>query len=73
MISAFVFMLEYNVRSASLLGLVGAGGIGQDLVQSLEWRDFPSVFAILVLILSVVLIFDFASSLIRKRFVDLRN
>jgi phosphonate transport system permease protein len=73
LISSFVFMLEYNVRSASLLGLVGAGGIGQDLMYSLEWRDFASVFSILCLLIVVVLIFDQTSVLVRRYLRSLRG
>jgi phosphonate transport system permease protein len=65
LVSSFIFLLEYNVRSASLLGLVGAGGLGQDLMYFIEWRDFSSVFAILLLLISVVLSFDQISKFIR--------
>jgi phosphonate transport system permease protein len=65
-LGSLVFMLEYNVRSASLLGLVGAGGIGQDLMASLEWRDFPTLTAILGLILAAVLVFDQISVQVRR-------
>ena len=68
LISSFVFMLEYNVRSASLLGLVGAGGIGQDLVYSIEWRNFPAVFVILLLLTVTVIVFDQISALVRSHF-----
>jgi phosphonate transport system permease protein len=67
LISSFIFLLEYNVRSASLLGLVGAGGLGQDLMYYIEWREYSSVFAILLLFVSVVLIFDQVSRLTREQ------
>jgi phosphonate transport system permease protein len=63
--SNFVFLLEYNIRSASLMGLVGAGGIGQDLMYAIEWRKYETVFAILVLLIIVVLIFDQLSHFVR--------
>jgi phosphonate transport system permease protein len=73
LISSFVFMLEYNVRSASLLGLVGAGGLGQDLMYAIEWRDYATVFSILVLLILVVLFFDQLSRWTRERIKILRG
>lgn len=73
LISTFIFMLEYNVRSASLLGIVGAGGIGQDLVYAIEWRDFATVISILVVMLVVVLFFDSLSHYIRTKYKKLRT
>jgi phosphonate transport system permease protein len=73
LIANFVFMLEYNVRSASLLGLVGAGGIGQDLIYAVEWRDHTRVFAILILLISTVILFDLLSVGIRKQLRKLRG
>lgn len=73
LVSSFVFLLEYNVRAASLLGLVGAGGIGQDLIYSIEWRDYPTVFSILILLISVVFVFDFISAWTREHIKKLRG
>ncbi len=67
LVSSFIFLLEYNVRSASLLGIVGAGGIGQDLMYAIEWRDFATVFGILILLIGVVLIFDLISAVTRTQ------
>ncbi len=72
-VSTFIFLLEYNVRSASLLGLVGAGGIGQDLMYSIEWRDYPTVFAILVLLVGTVFIFDQISRVVRSEIKKYRG
>lgn len=63
--SQLLFMFEYNVRSSSIMGFVGAGGIGFYLlgyVQSLEYRSLTT--AILVTLVVVVLI-DYGSSRLR--------
>lgn len=60
------FVFEYNIRAASVLGIVGAGGIGADLVYHIEWRQFPSAAAGLLLILVVVVALDAVSRRIRK-------
>lgn len=72
-VSSLIFMLEYNVRAASLLGLVGAGGIGQDLLYSIEWRDFATVFSILLLLICVVFVFDQISAYVRRYYKRLRG
>lgn len=65
-ISSSIFMLEYNVRAASVLGVVGAGGIGFYLRQYLELRAFPQAFLCLGLIFAVVVIFDLIASKARS-------
>ena len=62
-------MLEYNIRASSILGFVGAGGLGfvmQIYLQTLEYRRLASV---LLLILIVVLVMDGISAWVRKRFL----
>jgi phosphonate transport system permease protein len=60
-------MLEYNVRSASIIGYVGAGGIGLHLKLYAEsansWNKFSLV---MICILVIVTILDFIGEKIRK-------
>jgi phosphonate transport system permease protein len=68
-LAQLLFMLEYNIRASSILGFVGAGGLGfvmQVYLQTLEYRRLASV---LLLILVVVLAMDGLSAWIRKRFL----
>ncbi len=68
-LTQLLFMLEYNIRASSILGFVGAGGLGfvmQIYLQTLEYRRLASV---LLLILAVVLIMDGVSAWVRKRFL----
>jgi phosphonate transport system permease protein len=67
LIGACLFVFEYNIRSASVLGVVGAGGIGADLMYYIEWRNFPAAMAGLLLILVVVVALDGLSGLWRRR------
>ncbi len=64
-LSASLFMLEYNVRSASILGVVDAGGIGVQLHELLIYRNFPGAAACLLLVLAVVIVLDALSSRVR--------
>ena len=66
-LSSAMFMLEYNVRAASILGVVDAGGIGFYMKQYIDFRAFPSLFACLLMILVVVVVFDAISCRVRTR------
>jgi phosphonate transport system permease protein len=68
-LTQLLFMLEYNIRASSILGFVGAGGLGfvmQVYLQTLEYRRLASV---LLLILAVVLAMDGLSAWLRRRFL----
>ena len=69
LLSTTLFWWEFNVRASTVLGVVGAGGIGLELKNSLDLLDFPRLFTILVLILGVVTVLDQFSAMLRKRLV----
>lgn len=64
-----LYRFESNVRSASVLGFVGAGGIGFSLFQSIKGFKEPKVCAILILLVISVGIIDLLSSKLRQRLV----
>ncbi len=68
-LSQLLFMLEYNVRASSILGLVGAGGIGFYLNVYINTLAYPRVATILILILGLVLVMDVVSTIVRKRYL----
>jgi phosphonate transport system permease protein len=55
---------EYNVRGATVMGFVGAGGIGQDLIEAIRKFYYTDVSAILLLIIATVMLID----LVTERF-----
>jgi len=56
---------EINVRGATVLGFVGAGGIGQDLMEAIRKFYYSDVSAILVLIIAVVMTIDILTQYLR--------
>lgn len=68
-ISFTLYRFELAVRSASILGIVGAGGIGTPLIFSLDARNWSRVGIILLGIIVMVTLIDFISGFIRKRLV----
>ncbi len=59
--------LEVNVRGAAVIGFVGAGGIGQELITAIRKFYYSDVSAILLMILVCVIAIDFASERLRHR------
>jgi phosphonate transport system permease protein len=60
---------EINVREASVMGFVGAGGIGQDFLEAIRKSYYSDVSAILVLIMVTVFAIDIASGWLRHRLI----
>ncbi|NEO85377.1 MAG: phosphonate ABC transporter, permease protein PhnE [Spirulina sp. SIO3F2] len=64
-----LYRFEANVRSASVLGIVGAGGIGVTLYQGFRAFKYSKVCAMLIMLVATVAIIDMISSKIRQRLV----
>jgi phosphonate transport system permease protein len=61
---------EVNVRGATVIGVVGAGGIGQDLIVAIRQFHTSDVSAILLLIIVCVMVIDALSELLRHRLLS---
>jgi len=64
-----LFWWEFNIRASTVLGVVGAGGIGQELKNSMDLLDFSRLFTIIAVILCVVTALDWFSGWLRKKLV----
>ena len=73
LISQAIFMFEYNVRHGSIIGIVGAGGIGYYIDRSLHFLAYDEVLAYLIIIFVVVIVIDFISAYARSFFNDDRT
>lgn len=69
MVGTSLFALEKSIRSATTLGLVGAGGIGVELSTSMSLRQFDEALMIILLILILVLVVERISMSIRAKFI----
>ena len=69
LISNTLYRFDVSIRSASILGLVGAGGIGYPLIIALQYRQWDRVGIILLGIIIMVVIIDWISGWIRKKLV----
>ncbi len=61
---------EINVRGASVMGFVGAGGIGQELIEAIRKFYYSDVSAILLLIIATVMIIDLVTERIRHGLIS---
>lgn len=66
-ISMTLYRFESNVRAATVLGLVGAGGIGFYITEAIRGFDFRAACAIIIVILLSVFLVDLISAKIRER------
>jgi len=68
-VSFSLYRFESNVRSASVIGLVGAGGIGQVLWEIIRAFEFRQTCAIMIVIVISVSLIDAASQQLRRAFI----
>ncbi|MFT7359389.1 phosphonate ABC transporter, permease protein PhnE [Parasphingorhabdus sp.] len=68
-IGSTLYVLDRNVRMATVIGLVGAGGIGQELKGRYDLYEFGHLGTILLAIFLVVLVLDQVSGRLRRRFL----
>jgi phosphonate transport system permease protein len=64
-----LYMFESNVRAATILGIVGAGGIGFLLSDNLRAFEFSNAMMIILMIILVVYIIDYGSRKLRERYI----
>lgn len=70
-VSYWLYRFEINVRASAVLGLVGAGGIGAEIVARLQFRaDWSKAGAALLATVVVVLIIDTISAALRRRIIS---
>jgi phosphonate transport system permease protein len=68
-ISFALYRFESNVRSAMVVGMVGAGGIGVVLYEAIRSFDYASTAAVLIMVIVVVTAIDLASAWLREKVI----
>ncbi len=72
-LSYALLRFEINVRGATVIGFVGAGGIGQELYSVISFNYYQEIGAIVVLIILTVSLIDLASEKLRTRAIGTTN
>ena len=73
LISQMLYYFESNTRSATIIGIVGAGGIGLYLAEMIRTYEWDQVAFIILMILVTVAAIDFVSSRLRLAIVGERT
>lgn len=68
-ISFSLYVFEINIRASVVLGLVGAGGVGQLINSQINFLNYPAVLTIIIIIFVVVVVIDYISSKLREGLV----
>jgi phosphonate transport system permease protein len=68
-ISYALYRFESNVRSAMVVGMVGAGGIGVVLYEEIRSFDYAQTCAVLIMVIAVVTVIDLVSAWLRERVI----
>jgi phosphonate transport system permease protein len=71
--SVTLWRFEINVRAASVVGFVGAGGIGQEFYTAVSRLYYEDISAMLILLVSTVFIIDLACERVRHRMIGKEN
>lgn len=62
-----LYRLDINFRESSVIGIVGAGGIGATLNTAMDRYEFDTAAAVLLVIIAIVMLAEYGSGWIRKR------
>lgn len=65
--------LEINVRASTILGFVGAGGIGQALYTAIQLRHGDEIMAIMFMLILTIVALDYFSGFVRNRIIGVQQ
>jgi phosphonate transport system permease protein len=68
-ISFALYRFESNVRSAMVVGMVGAGGIGVVLYEAIRSFNYAQTSAVMLIVIVIVSLIDLASGWVRERVI----
>ncbi len=72
-ISYTLLRFEINVRSSSIIGYVGAGGLGQEIREALSLQEYTDLSALFLIIFVTVIAIDYGSEKLRHRIIGLEK
>jgi phosphonate transport system permease protein len=73
MLAQALYFFESNTRSAAILGVVGAGGIGLQIAERIKVRHWDEVAFIIILMVITVGVIDWLSAQVRRRLIGVRE
>jgi len=70
-LSYTLLRFEINVRSSSIIGYVGAGGLGQEFRTAMSFQEYTDLSALFIIILVTVMLIDYGSEKLRHRVIGM--
>ena len=70
LIDVTIYRWEHNLRAATTLGVVGAGGIGLEIITAFHLFEYREAAALIILLLVLVSMINVIGGWIRRRFLD---
>lgn len=69
-VAFWLYRFEINVRASAILGIVGAGGIGEALSQALVYRRYERAGMLIIVVIVATILIDLASGWLRRRIIE---
>lgn len=69
-VAFWLYRFEINVRASAILGIVGAGGIGEALSQALIYRRYERAGMLIIVVVAATILIDVASGWLRRRIIE---
>ena len=69
-LSIWLYRFEVNVRAGAVLGLIGAGGIGQMLIENIRYRRWEVIGVLLIVVVVATILIDLASGTVRAKIIS---
>lgn len=70
-VSYTLLRFEINVRSSSIIGYVGAGGLGQEFRTAMSFQEYTDLSALFLIVFATVMVIDYGSEKLRHRIIGL--
>lgn len=69
-LSIWLYRFEVNVRAGAVLGLIGAGGVGQMLIENIRFRRWEVIGTLLIVVVVVTILIDLSSGAVRGKIIS---
>lgn len=69
-VAFWLYRFEINIRASAILGVVGAGGVGDALNQSMVFGRFDRAGMIVIVVVATTILIDYVSGSVRRRIIE---
>ena len=73
LVDVTVYRWEHNLRAATTLGVVGAGGLGLEIITAFHLLEYREAMALIIVLLGLVTLINIGGAYVRRRFLHSAN